>query len=69
LKKIIYSPGEPSGIGIDLIIQLSTSNYWSNFKNSIIVLGDPRLFEKRAALLNKKNSHNLYKKYRCIKKK
>lgn len=54
MKKIIYSPGEPSGIGIDLIIQLSTSNYWSNFKNSIIVLGDPRLFEKRAALLNKK---------------
>ncbi len=54
MKKIFYSPGEPSGIGVDLIIQLCLSNYWNNFKIPIICLGDKRLFEHRAKQLNKK---------------
>lgn len=54
MKKIFYSPGEPSGIGVDLIIQLCVSNYWNNFKIPIICLGDKRLFEHRAKQLNKK---------------
>tara|TARA_B110000211_G_scaffold51683_1_gene56841 strand:+ start:8920 stop:9900 length:981 start_codon:yes stop_codon:yes gene_type:complete len=54
LKKIFYSPGEPSGIGVDLIIQLCLSNYWSDFKAPIICLGDKRLFEHRAKTLKKK---------------
>jgi 4-hydroxythreonine-4-phosphate dehydrogenase len=54
LKKIFYSPGEPSGIGVDLIIQLCVSTYWNNFKIPIICIGDKRLFEHRAKQLNKK---------------
>ena len=54
MKKIFYSPGEPSGIGVDLIIQLCLSNYWSNFNIPIICLGDKRLFEHRAKQLGKK---------------
>ena len=54
MKKIFYSPGEPSGIGVDLIIQLCISNYWSNFNVPIVCLGDKRLFEHRAKQLSKK---------------
>ena len=34
LKKIIYSPGEPSGIGPDLIIQLCKSTFWTDVKTN-----------------------------------
>ena len=54
MKKIIYSPGEPSGIGPDLIIKLSSSKLWEDFKIPIVSIGDPKLFIDRAALLKKK---------------
>tara|TARA_Y100000768_G_scaffold198528_1_gene149242 strand:+ start:8990 stop:9973 length:984 start_codon:yes stop_codon:yes gene_type:complete len=54
LKKIIYSPGEPAGIGPDLIIQLATSKSWENFKIPIITIGDPILFIERSKKLKKK---------------
>jgi 4-hydroxythreonine-4-phosphate dehydrogenase len=54
LKKIIYSPGEPSGIGPDLIIQLCTSKFWVDIKLPIICLADPKLLIDRASKLGKK---------------
>jgi len=54
LKKIFYSPGEPAGIGPDLIIKLATSKTWKNFEVPIIAIGDPKLFLDRSVLLNKK---------------
>ena len=54
MKKIIYSPGEPSGIGPDLIIKLSSSNLWEDLKIPVVSIGDPKLFLDRAALLKKK---------------
>jgi len=73
LKKIFYSPGEPSGIGVDLIIQLCLSNYWSNFNIPIICLGDKRLFEHRAKQLGKKikieslvNKESSLKNKKCL---
>ena len=54
MKKIIYSPGEPAGIGPDLIIQLAASKAWENFKIPIITIGDPLLFIERAKKLKKK---------------
>ena len=54
MKKIIYSPGEPAGIGPDLIIQLATSKAWENFKIPIIAVGDPNLFIERAKKLKKR---------------
>jgi 4-hydroxythreonine-4-phosphate dehydrogenase len=54
LKNIIYSPGEPAGVGPDLIIKLSCSKTWNKISTPIIVIGDKDLFEARAKLLNKK---------------
>ena len=54
MKKIIYSPGEPAGIGPDLIIKLAASKKWIDFKVPIVSIGDPKLFLDRADLLGKK---------------
>ena len=54
MKKIIYSPGEPSGIGPDLIIQLCKSSFWTEAKIPILCLSDPSLLLKRAQDLGKK---------------
>ena len=54
MKKILYSPGEPSGIGPDLIIQMCASNLWSKIKSPIVCLSDPKLINDRAKSLRKK---------------
>ena len=54
MKKIIYSPGEPAGIGPDLIIKLASNKALENFKIPILVVGDPNLFLARSKLLKKK---------------
>ena len=54
MKKIIYSPGEPSGIGPDLIIQLCKSTFWTDVKIPIVCLSDPKLLNARASDLEKK---------------
>jgi 4-hydroxythreonine-4-phosphate dehydrogenase len=59
LKKILYSPGEPSGIGPDLIIQMCVSNLWSKIKTPIVCLSDPKLIEERANSLRKKIKLNV----------
>jgi len=54
LKKIVYSPGEPSGIGPDIIIQLCRTAFWTDIKIPILCISDPKLLDKRAADLGKK---------------
>ena len=54
MKKIIYSPGEPSGIGPDLIIQLSCSTFWNQINIPIACIADPELLINRANTLRKK---------------
>lgn len=54
MKKIIYSPGEPSGIGPDLIIQLSCSTFWNQINIPIACIADPELLIDRANTLGKK---------------
>ena len=54
MKKILYSPGEPSGIGPDLIIQLCKSTFWTDIKIPILCLSDPKLLIQRAKDLGKK---------------
>lgn len=54
MKKIIYSPGEPAGIGPDLIIKLSHMKVWEKINTPIVVIGDERLFHARSKLLKKK---------------
>ncbi len=53
MKKILYSPGEPAGIGPDLIIRLCKTNFWENLRSGVGVLGDPKLFLDRAKIINK----------------
>ena len=54
MNKIIYSPGEPAGIGPDLIINLATTKTWENLRIPIVTIGDPNLFLDRAKLLKKR---------------
>ena len=51
---ILFSPGEPAGIGPDLIIKLVTSNQWESINSKIVCLGDNELFQARSRLINKK---------------
>ena len=52
MKTILYSAGEPSGIGPDIIIQLAQSPFWEESKATVVLIGDPKLFEDRADQLN-----------------
>jgi 4-hydroxythreonine-4-phosphate dehydrogenase len=54
LKKILYSPGEPSGIGPDLIIQICSTPFWEKIHIPIVCLADKKLIQNRAKVLNKK---------------
>lgn len=50
LKKILriaITPGEPAGIGPDLVIKLSQSSH----KNELVIIADPTLLHERANLL------------------
>ena len=53
MKKIVYSPGEPSGIGPDLIIQLCKTKKKKKINVSVICIADPRLIKERAKSLKK----------------
>lgn len=54
MKAIVYSPGEPSGIGPDLIIQLCNSSFWRDVGIPIICIADSKLLEDRAKLIGTK---------------
>ena len=54
MKKILYSPGEPSGIGPDLIIQICSTPFWEKIHIPIVCLADKKLIQDRAKVLNKK---------------
>ena len=56
MKIILYSPGEPAGIGPDLIIQLCNSSFWIDIKIPILCLSDSKLLIQRAKDLGKKIS-------------
>ena len=68
MKTIVYSPAEPSGIGVDLIIQLCSSAFWKEAGIPIICIADPRLIEDRARLINKKIRIDLLKEIDDCKK-
>ena len=52
MKTILYSAGEPSGIGPDIIIQLAQSSFWEQSKATVVIISDPKLFQDRANELN-----------------
>jgi len=54
LKRLLYSHGEPAGIGIDLILYLSKSKFWQNLQSSLVCIVDRKLLETRSEILNLK---------------
>ena len=54
MKRLLYSHGEPAGIGIDLILYLSKSKFWQNLQSSLVCIVDKKLLETRSEILNLK---------------
>ena len=54
MKRLLYSHGEPAGIGIDLILYLSKSKFWQNLQSSLVCIVDIKLLESRSKILNLK---------------
>ena len=51
MKQILYSHGEPAGIGVDLILRIANLKFWSSIKIPIVVISDGALLNARADLL------------------
>ena len=45
---IVFTPGEPAGVGLDLVVQLAQDKR----KSPIVVLCDPDALQQRAKLLD-----------------
>ena len=54
MKQILYSHGEPAGIGIDLILWIAKLKFWSSINIPIVVISDGELLKARAKLLKLK---------------
>ena len=51
--RLVLTPGEPAGIGPDLVVQLNCSEHLSDLQLELIVAADPDLLQARAQLLGK----------------
>ena len=54
MKQLLYSHGEPAGIGIDLILHLSKLKFWVQMQSPLICIVDKALLQTRAKLLKLK---------------
>ena len=52
MKQLLYSPGEPAGIGIDSILHISKLKFWEQINVNIVSIADRKLLESRSKLLN-----------------
>ena len=48
MKTIIYSPGDPAGIGPDLFLSLLDEDFFRFIKANVVCVGDKNLFASRA---------------------
>ena len=51
MNQLLYSHGEPAGIGVDIILRLSKLKFWENIDTPIICIADGKLFESRSKIL------------------
>ena len=51
MKTIIYSPGDPAGIGPDLFLSLLNEDFFRFIKANVVCIGDKNLFASRATEL------------------
>ena len=54
MKQLLYSPGEPAGIGVDSILHLSKLKFWKEMNASLVCIADLELLRSRAKVLNLK---------------
>ena len=54
MNRLLYSHGEPAGIGIDLVLYLSKSKFWQDMRSSIICIADIELLRSRSEILGLK---------------
>ena len=54
MKQLLYSHGEPAGIGVDLILYLSKLKFWEEVNASLICIADGTLLESRSKILGLK---------------
>jgi len=54
LKQLLYSHGEPAGIGVDLILHLSKSKFLEKINAPLVCIADSKLLESRAKILGLK---------------
>ena len=52
MKKLLYSPGEPAGIGVDSVLHVSKLKYWEEMNADLICIADMELLRSRAKALN-----------------
>ena len=51
MKTILYSPGDPAGIGTDLLLELVNNKFFDTLQTRIVCLADPNLLQARASML------------------
>ena len=54
MKQLLYSPGEPAGIGIDSILHISKMKFWEQLSVNLVCIADVNLLRHRAKILNLK---------------
>jgi len=54
LNRLLYSHGEPAGIGIDLILYLSKTKFWQEMCSCLVCIVDCELLKSRSKILNLK---------------
>ena len=52
MKQLLYSPGEPAGIGVDSILYISKLKFWEEMNVNLICIADLDLLQSRAKALN-----------------
>ena len=48
MKTIIYSPGDPAGIGPDIFLSLMHEGFFEYIKANVVCMGDKELFHSRS---------------------
>ena len=52
MKQLLYSPGEPAGIGVDSILYISKLKFWEEMNVNLICIADGDLLQSRTKALN-----------------
>ena len=66
MKTILYSPGDPAGIGTDLFLELVNNKFFDTLQTRIVCLADPHLLQARASMLGFDNDFQNFKYQKAV---